>query len=63
MAGTAYELYEAFESMKDLGKLYADLGMAHHVPGDVVRCKKPNSRELVIFHYVSAQNLPPHANS
>lgn len=37
MAGTAYELYEACESMKDLDELYAGLGMADEVPGDVVR--------------------------
>ena len=37
MAGTAYELCEACESMRDLDKLYAGLGMADEVPGDVVR--------------------------
>lgn len=37
VAGTAYELYEACESMKDLGELYAGLGMEHEVPRDVVR--------------------------
>ena len=37
MAGTAYELYEACESMKDLDELYAGLGMKDEVPGDVVR--------------------------
>ncbi|MGI9569436.1 MAG: hypothetical protein ACR2PH_06800 [Desulfobulbia bacterium] len=37
MAGTAYELYEACESMKDLDELYAGLGMEDDVPGDVVR--------------------------
>jgi len=37
VAGTAYELYEACESMKDLDELYAGLGMADEVPGDVVR--------------------------
>ena len=36
MAGTAYELYEACESMKDLDELYAGLGRANEVPGDVV---------------------------
>ena len=37
MAGTAYELSEACESMKDLEELYAGLGMDEEVPGDVVR--------------------------
>ena len=37
VAGTAYELYEACESMKDLDELYAGLGMADELPGDVVR--------------------------
>ena len=37
IAGTAYELYEACESMKDLNELYAGLGMEDEVPGDVVR--------------------------
>lgn len=37
LAGTAYELYEACESMKDLDELYAGLGMADEVPGNVVR--------------------------
>jgi len=37
VAGTAYELYEACESMKDLDELYAGLGMADEVPGDAVR--------------------------
>jgi hypothetical protein len=37
VAGTAYELYEACESMKDLDELYAGLGMADEVPGDIVR--------------------------
>ena len=37
IAGTAYELYEACESMKDLDELYAGLGMDEEVPGDVVR--------------------------
>ena len=37
VAGTAYELYEACESMKDLDELYAGLGMDEEVPGDVVR--------------------------
>ncbi len=37
MAGTAYELYEACESLRDLDELYAGLGMADEVPGDVVR--------------------------
>ena len=37
IAGTAYELYEACESMKDLDEIYAGLGMDEEVPGDVVR--------------------------
>ena len=37
VAGTAYKLYEACESMLDLEDLCADLGMADEVPGDVVR--------------------------
>ena len=37
VAGTAYELYEACESMRDLDEFYAGLGMADEVPGDVVR--------------------------
>ena len=37
MAGTAYELHEACERMKDLDELYAGLGMEDEVPGDVVR--------------------------
>lgn len=37
VAGTAYELYEACESMKDLEEFYAGLGMEDEVPGDVVR--------------------------
>ena len=37
VAGTAYELYEACKSMKDLDELYAGLGMADEVPGDLVR--------------------------
>ena len=37
VAGTAYDLYEACESMKDLDELYAGLGMADEVPGHVVR--------------------------
>ena len=37
MAGTAYELYEACESIKDSDELYAGLGMTGEVPGDVVR--------------------------
>ena len=37
MAGTAYELYEACESMKDLSELYAGLDMEDDLPGDVVR--------------------------
>lgn len=37
VAGTAYELYEACESMRDLDELYAGLGMEDEVPGDVVR--------------------------
>jgi len=37
VAGTAYELYEACESMKDLDELYAGLGMTGEVPEDVVR--------------------------
>ena len=36
MVGTAYELYEACESMKDLDELYAGLGMEDEVPGDVL---------------------------
>ncbi len=36
VAGTAYELYEACESMKDLDELYAWPGMEDEVPGDVV---------------------------
>ena len=37
VAATAYELYEACESMRDLDDLYAGLGMEDDVPGDVVR--------------------------
>ena len=33
MAGTAYELYETCESMKDLDELYAGLGMEDEVAG------------------------------
>lgn len=35
VAGTAYELYEACESLKDLEELYAGLGMKDEVPGTV----------------------------
>lgn len=37
VAGTAYEPYDPCETIKDLDELYADLGMADEVPGDVVR--------------------------
>jgi hypothetical protein len=37
VAGTAYEWYEACESMKDLDALYAGLGMADEVPGELAR--------------------------
>ncbi|HBZ48963.1 MAG TPA: hypothetical protein DEO43_01430 [Halieaceae bacterium] len=37
VAGTAYELYEACERMKDLDELYPGLGMTDEVPGDVLR--------------------------
>ena len=37
VAGTAYDLYEACESMRDLDELYAGLGMEDEVPGDAVR--------------------------
>ena len=37
VAGTAYELYEACESMRDLEEFYAGLGMADEVPGYVLR--------------------------
>jgi hypothetical protein len=33
--GTAYELYEACENMKDLDELYAGLVMENEVPGGV----------------------------
>ena len=36
VAGTAYELYEACESMKDLKELYAGLDIAEDLPGDVL---------------------------
>ena len=36
VAGTAYELYEACEAMKDLDELYAGLGMDEEAPGDVL---------------------------
>ncbi len=36
LAGTAYELYEACESMRDLEELYAGLGMDDSVPDDVL---------------------------
>ena len=36
VAGSAYELYEACESMKDLDELYAGLGMTDELPGDVL---------------------------
>ena len=36
VAGTAYELYEACESMKDLDELYAGLDMEDELPGDAV---------------------------
>ena len=35
IAGTAYELYEACESMKDLDELYAGLGLEEDVPEEV----------------------------
>ena len=37
MAGTAYKLYEACESMRDLDELYAGLGMEDEEAGDVER--------------------------
>lgn len=37
VAGTAFELYEACESMKDLEELYVGLDMEENVPGEVVR--------------------------
>jgi hypothetical protein len=37
VAGTAYEIYEACEGMKDWDELYAGLGMGDEVPGDVVK--------------------------
>lgn len=48
VAGTAYELYEACESMKDLVELYAGLEMENEVPGDVVReiCIQPDTYAL-----------------
>lgn len=36
VAATAYELYEACESMKDLDELYAGRGMEDEVPGGAV---------------------------
>ena len=36
VAGTAYELYEACESIKDLDELYTGLGMDDAVPDDAV---------------------------
>ena len=36
VAGTAYELYEACESLRDLDELYVSLEMEDAVPGDVV---------------------------
>ena len=35
LMGTAYELYEACENMKDLDELYAGLVMENEVPGGV----------------------------
>lgn len=37
VAGTAYELHEACDSMKDLDELYAGLGIEDEVPGYLVR--------------------------
>jgi hypothetical protein len=37
IAGTAYELYAACESMRDLNALYTGLGMEEEVPADVLR--------------------------
>jgi hypothetical protein len=36
LAGTAYELYEACEGLKDLDQLYSDIGMSEEVPNDVM---------------------------
>ena len=37
LAGTAYELYEACNSIQDLDLLYADMGMEDETPDDVLR--------------------------
>jgi hypothetical protein len=36
IAGTAYELYAACESLRDLEQLYAEMGLAEEVPGYVM---------------------------
>jgi hypothetical protein len=36
IADTGYELYAACETVKDLGQLYADLGIADEMPDDVM---------------------------
>jgi hypothetical protein len=36
IADTGYELYAACETVKDLGQLYSDLGIADETPDDVV---------------------------
>jgi hypothetical protein len=37
IAGTAYELYAACESLQDLEQLYAEMALAEEVPGDVMQ--------------------------
>ncbi len=36
VAGTAYELYEACNSIQDLDQLYSDMGMTDETPDDVM---------------------------
>lgn len=36
VAGTGYELYEACNSIKDLDRLYSDMGMEDETPDDVM---------------------------
>ncbi len=37
IAGTGYELYEACQSIKDLDKMYLDMGMEDETPDDILR--------------------------
>jgi hypothetical protein len=36
IAGTAYEIYAACESLRDLEQLYSDMDLAEELPGDVM---------------------------